>query len=120
MSINLDISLLREEMCGSRWLLIRNMFRAFIKSVMCSGSGWFIFLILPLGMWCLSARSMRFVRHLFAECTLSGVGTSWSLSSISSVNLLQLVFIVVRERLVTWSKSEIIFGVDGDDDRQVI
>jgi len=72
-------------MRGSAGFVARSMFLSFMMSVICLGSGWFNFLSLPLGMWCLSARSMRLVRSLFAECTLSGVEVSWSEVSISAV-----------------------------------
>ena len=87
------ISLLREVIRESVGFLLRKMFLSLMMSLMCCGSGWSSFLSLPFGMWCLSARRMRLVSVLFAECTLSGVVASWSECSISSVNFSQLAFL---------------------------
>ena len=80
-------------MHGSAGFVARSLFLSFMMSVMCLGSGWFTFLSLPLGMQCLSARRMRLVRSLFAECTLSRVEVPWSEVSISAVQSFQLAFL---------------------------
>ena len=66
------ISLLREVIRESVGFLLRRMFLSLMESLMCCGSGWSSFLSLPFGMWCLSARRIRLVSVLFAECMLSG------------------------------------------------
>ena len=118
--ISSGISLLRVVMRVSVGFVARSMFLSFMMSLMCLGSGWFNFLSLPLGMWCLSARRMRLVSVLFAECTLSGVEASWKECSISVCELFPVDFPVVLERFAAGRKPEIAFGVDGDDDWYVI
>jgi len=68
-------------------------FLTFILDKMLSGSSSLLFLILPLGMLCLSARRMALVRILFAVDTPS-VGSVWDIiSSTSSVNFCQFAFL---------------------------
>src|SRR3989442_1034346 len=69
------ISLFSCGISGSMGFVLRSMFLSFIAFLMSSGRDWLNFFILPLGMWCLSATSMKLVRSLFAKCTLPEVGT---------------------------------------------
>lgn len=47
-------------------------------------------LILPLGIWILSAMSIAFVRILLPVCVLVGVGLSCRVFSIAAVKCVQL------------------------------
>lgn len=51
---------------GSLWLVFLSWFLSLILEIMVSGKGVWFDLILPLGMWCLSAVSMALVMVLFA------------------------------------------------------
>ena len=57
------------------------------------GSSLFLLCVLPLGMLCLSALSIRFVSILLAVCVLSGSCVFCSESSISWVNAVQFALL---------------------------
>lgn len=74
---------------GSERFLARSMFLFLISLLMCVGRGGVGSLRLPLGMWCLSARSMALVKCLFARWVLFGKVVLARISSISFLNLFQ-------------------------------
>jgi len=61
---------------------------------MCGGRGWLKFLILPFGLWCLSASNIRSMMVLFAVWVLS------------------VVLPVVGKSIVTVFQLKITFSVD--------
>lgn len=81
--ISLLMVLLRSGRVGSLGLAVRTWFLSSILERILSGSGIWCELILPLGMWCLSAVKMALVRVWLAVCTLDGRGFGERMSSIS-------------------------------------
>ena len=83
--MSLFISLLSCSIEGSLGFVALVVLRIVILLAMCSGSGVWCVFIFPLGMWCLSAISIAFVRILFPVCTLVGAGLSCKVFSIAVV-----------------------------------
>src|SRR6476661_4875629 len=73
--------------------VLRRLFLVLMRSLIGAGSIEFRVFTCPLGMWCLLAVRMRFVRSLFEVCTLSGDVVFGRACSISSLTPVQFDFL---------------------------
>ena len=78
---------------GSVDFVLHRLFLVLMRSLIDAGSIEFRVFTCPLGMWCLSAVSMRLVRSLFEVCTLSGGVVFERACSISSLKPVQFTFL---------------------------
>ena len=87
------ISSFRSLRAGSQVFALLMLLLGVILHTMSSGKSLQLLCILPFGMLCLSAISMKFVKILLAVCILVGMGVRAKADSVSFVNCVQSSFL---------------------------